>query len=262
MENFPQLDIQQDLDNLNSDNEDTSVVISEDLSAPLDTNAPMDRIFIGKPTNGKKISRPTNKKKIIIPKEELPQEIEVSDLPEGFAGHVKKEKKPLSEKQKAHLTRIRKLAAEKKAAKKAAKDAALAKVNEEHKAKSTYKKRTKIIKDVIEETPDPIDKVDKDFQKRVVKEDIEQIKKNKWQEEENQFIRFMSNMEKYEQVKAGYMAQQKAESDKKKNIELQKKKQINKAAVSQTALKKPVKNIVPKILKPPSENPYDGMFQW
>jgi len=260
MENFPQLDIQDDLDNLNSDNEDMSVVISEDLT-PLEVNAPMDRIFMGKPTNGKKVSKPTNKKKVVIQKEQIPQDIEISE--EDESKPLKKVKKPLSEKQKAHLARIRKLAAEKKAAKKAAKEEALAKVNEEHKAKNIYKKRTKQVKDVIEPAPEPIDKVDKEFQKRVVKVDPEEVKRKKWQDEEEQFIRFMSRMEKYEAVKAGYAAQQRAAADKKKRqVEAQQKKEKNKVSVSQTALKKPVKNVVPKILKPQSENPYDGIFQW
>ena len=68
MEFLPNLEIQEDLSNLDSDNEEELGrfdVIQEDLSGPLTEPSPMD-IFTGKPTNGVKIGKPTNKKRVVI----------------------------------------------------------------------------------------------------------------------------------------------------------------------------------------------------
>ena len=120
--NLPELDIQPDLDILAEDDK-------EDLG--------------GKPIH-----------------QEVKVEVEEVDLQEDpIFKKPKKQKKPPSEKQLAHLSRIRQIAKEKKALKTKAKAEALAKVNEEHKAKS-YKPRKK--------------KVELDENKRIIEEVIEE----------------------------------------------------------------------------------------
>jgi hypothetical protein len=162
-------------------------------------------------------------------------EVEEVDLQEDpIFKKPKKQKKPPSEKQLAHLARIRQLAKEKKALKTKAKAEALAKVNEEHKAKS-YKPRKKkveldenkrIIEQVTEEqtqaynektiakeyieptkiTPNESN-TPEDFNKSH-KEKVKKDKVNKEEEERNSFIQFMSNMETYKKMKTEYKAKQ------------------------------------------------------
>ena len=162
-------------------------------------------------------------------------EVEEVDLQEDpIFKKPKKQKKPPSEKQLAHLARIRQLAAEKKALKTKAKAEALAKVNEEHKAKS-YKPRKKKVeldenKRIIEEvtqqqtqaykektiakeyieptkiTPNESN-TPEDFNKSH-KEKVKKDKVNKEEEERNSFIQFMSNMETYKKMKSEYKAKQ------------------------------------------------------
>ena len=195
--NLPDLDIQPDLDILAEDDK-------EDLG--------------GKPIH-----------------QEVKVEVEEVDLQEDpIFKKPKKQKKPPSEKQLAHLARIRQLAAEKKALKTKAKAEALAKVNEEHKAKS-YKPRKKkveldenkrIIEEVIEEQtqaykektiakeyiePSKIapneSNTPEDFNKSH-KEKVKKDKVNKEEEERNSFMQFMSNMETYKKMKSEYKAKQ------------------------------------------------------
>ena len=195
--NLPELDIQPDLDILAEDDK-------EDLG--------------GKPIH-----------------QEVKVEVEEVDLQEDpIFKKPKKQKKPPSEKQLAHLSRIRQIAKEKKALKTKAKAEALAKVNEEHKAKS-YKPRKKKVeldenKRIIEEVTQQQTQAYKE--KTIAKEYIEptkitpnesntpedfnkshkeQVKKdklNKEEQERNSFMQFMSNMETYKKMKIDYKAKQ------------------------------------------------------
>lgn len=199
-------------------------------------------------------------------------EVEEVDLQEDpIFKKPKKQKKPPSEKQLAHLARIRQLAAEKKALKTKAKAEALAKVNEEHKAKS-YKPRKKkveldenkrIIEQVTEEqtqaynektiakeyieptkiTPNESN-TPEDFNKSH-KEKVKKDKVNKEEEERNSFIQFMSNMETYKKMKSEYKAKQ--------------PKPQPPPRPRQVAT--PVRREPPSILKPPEPpNPYADYF--
>ena len=199
-------------------------------------------------------------------------EVEEVDLQEDpIFKKPKKQKKPPSEKQLAHLARIRQLAAEKKALKTKAKAEALAKVNEEHKAKS-YKPRKKkveldenkrIIEQVTEEqtqaynektiakeyieptkiTPNESN-TPEDFNKSH-KEKVKKDKVNKEEEERNSFIQFMSNMETYKKMKSEYKAKQ--------------PKPQPPTRPRQVAT--PVRREPPSILKPPEPpNPYADYF--
>ena len=232
--NLPELDIQPDLDILAEDDK-------EDLG--------------GKPIH-----------------QEVKVEVEEVDLQEDpIFKKPKKQKKPPSEKQLAHLSRIRQIAKEKKALKTKAKAEALAKVNEEHKAKS-YKPRKKKVeldenKRIIEEVTQQQTQAYKE--KTIAKEYIEptkitpnesntpedfnkshkeQVKKdkvNKEEEERNSFIQFMSNMETYKKMKSEYKAKQ--------------PKPQPPPRPRQVAT--PVRREPPSILKPPEPpNPYADYF--
>ena len=194
--NLPELDIQPDLDILAEDDK-------EDLG--------------GKPIQ-----------------QEVKVEMDIEEKEDPIFKKPKKQKKPPSEKQLAHLSRIRQIAKEKKALKTKAKAEALARVNEEHKAKS-YKPRKKkveldenkrIIEEVIEEQtqaykektiakeyiePSKIapneSNTPEDFNKSH-KEKVRKDKVNKEEEERNSFIQFMSNMETYKKMKSDYKAKQ------------------------------------------------------
>ena len=181
-----------------------------------------------------------------------------------------KKKKELSEKQIAHLNKIRGMALEKRklkaAAKKEAVDKVKAQVSEEHKpkyykpkpkktpeekalekeAKKKYKKQTmeieeNNIKSVIEEsTPD-------DFvpsHKAEVKEKKEQQLFN----QQDSFNHFMGNMETYLKMRDEF------EQDKK--VQLNKKTSSKPIPVP----KKKETNVLPTILTPIEENPFSSYF--
>tara|TARA_A100001015_G_scaffold183469_1_gene204107 strand:- start:1036 stop:1737 length:702 start_codon:yes stop_codon:yes gene_type:complete len=229
--NLPELDIQPDLDILAEDDK-------EDLG--------------GKPIQ-----------------QEVKVEMDIEEKEDPIFKKPKKQKKPPSEKQLAHLSRIRQIAKEKKALKTKAKAEALAKVNEEHKAKS-YKPRKKkveldenkrIIEEVIEEqtqaykektiakeyiepskiTPNESN-TPEDFNKSH-KEKVKKDKVNKEEEERNSFMKFMSNMETYKKMKSEYKAKQPKPPPRPRTTQ-------------QVARQEP-----PSILKPPDPpNPYADYF--
>ena len=174
-----------------------------------------------------KIEQETEKVQVQVKEVDLEEEDPIFKKP-------KKQKKQPSEKQIAHLARIRQIAKEKKALKAKAKAEALAKVNEEHKAKS-YKPRKKKVE--LDENKRIIDEVKKEqtqayHEKTISKEYIEpskitpnesntpddfnkshkeKVKKDKVskeEEERNSFIQFMSNMETYKKMKSEYKAKQ------------------------------------------------------
>ena len=233
--NLPELDIQPDLDILAEDDK-------EDLG--------------GKPIH-----------------QEVKVEVEEVDLQEDpIFKKPKKQKKPPSEKQLAHLSRIRQIAKEKKALKTKAKAEALAKVNEEHKAKS-YKPRKKKVeldenKRIIEEVTQQQTQAYKE--KTIAKEYIEptkitpnesntpedfnkshkeQVKKdklNKEEQERNSFMQFMSNMETYKKMKSDYKAKQ---------------TKATPQPPPRPRTQQVVRQEPPSILKPPEPpNPYSDYF--
>ena len=166
-----------------------------------------------------------------------------------------KKKKELSEKQKAHLDRIRKLALEKKKEKQKAKQEALEKVNEEHKARSYKPRKVKKtedhkkyeektikmdIKEPREETNEKASTPD-DFVPSH-KEKLAEIKKNEENNEKMSFINFMGNMEKYLIMKDEYDREKAPKKEKKT-----------------TPQAKQTTAPIPIPLQPPS-NPYGGYF--
>jgi len=200
--------------------------------------------------------------------------VEVEEQEDPIFKKPKKVKKPPSEKQLAHLSRIRQLAAEKKALKAKAKADAMAKVNEEHKAKS-YKPRKKskassseaenkriigevrteqeqaynektIAKEYIEPskiTPNESNTPD-DFNKSH-KEKVKKDKVSKEEEDTNSFMQFMSNMETYKKMKNEY-----------KPKAPPRPKQVG--LLTET---KQIRQEPPSILRPPAPiNPYADYF--
>lgn len=188
---------------------------------------------------------------------------DVEEMEEPAEKPKKKAKKPLSEKQLAHLARIRKLAAEKKAAKVAAKKEAVAKVNEEHKAKAyderqkknyqkrsqaEYKARTKKVVDEVVQAPPADEKLDKDFlADRRAKEKA--VLDEKIKNEQMSFMNFMNNMERFEMLKSGYN-------------EAKKKKTTKAAAPSAKSVsKEKPKQVIPApLVEPPKKDPFSDYF--
>lgn len=242
MENFPQLDIQEDLAILEDMDEPVINIIEQDLSMEQVEDKPMD-IFIGKPTNNNKVSRPTNKKQVKIknPKKEM----EILNTIDEEEPPLKKIKKPLSEKQKAHLERIRAKALIKRKEKAQMKKEALEKVNEEYAAKKTYKKRTiktnPILPEETKEIKKPNNLSDEENANR-------QLKQKPKKTDDESFIDFMENMGKFQNYMVDF-----------NNTKKIKKKPI--LPVRQEKIKV-LPNPVPEILKQKSDNPYDSIFQW
>ena len=164
----------------------------------------------------------------------------------------KKKKKELSEKQKAHLERIRKLANNKRKEKAEAKKDALKKVEEEHNAKKKYQKRTKNIpveeprekNEVKKSTPD-------DF---VPSHKAQVAEKKKVQEEKSkyEFQDFMKHMEQYNFMKYVYEQEQLKNKPKAPQPQAQKPK---------PPPQKPRPKAQPVSLVPPKiDDPYGGYF--
>ena len=175
---------------------------------------------------------------------------------------IAKKKRELSQKQLDHLENCRILAKEKREAKKKAKDEALGKINEEHKAKSykpekhkakvdkEYKARTvKIVDKVVlkEETDSPtpddfIPSVKEKAHKKLVAET---------EKEQNAFVGFMMNMERYKTLKEGYKEAK------------EKKKVTQSASPTVRATAQHSTEGVPSVLEVKKElpiNPFSGFF--
>lgn len=135
-----------------------------------------------------------------------------------------KKKKELSEKQKAHLEKIRVLAQEKKQAKMKAKQEALEKVNAEHKPRSYKPKKQKKteeqkkyeertvkmdIKEPREEQKENIKNSTPDDFVKSHKEKLEKERISKEEQEKLSFMNFMGNMEKYLILKDTYETRKK-----------------------------------------------------
>ena len=174
----------------------------------------------------------------------------------------KKKKRELSQKQLDHLARMREKANEKRIAKMKAKEEALAKVNEEHAAKSykksahrkkvdkEYKAKTIKVKDEVALKPPAHSTTPPDFvPSHKEKEMAAQMAKTKGEQEA--FINFMMNMERYKVLKENYKEAKQRNSKPK--------------ATAQPA-KPPVKKEVPKAAPIPISTPqapvnkYSDMF--
>ena len=189
---------------------------------------------------------------------------EVEKVEEDTSPFVQTEpkKKELSEKQKAHLEKIRKLAFEKKAEKTKAKKEALMKVEAEHKPRS-YKPRKKKVteqakkyeertvkidikepreeKDIKTETPDDFNPTHK--------EQLENKKKKQEETEKLSFLNFMGNMEKYFILKDDY--------DRETNSKRNTKTPITQAKQSSKA--EPKQQPQPSIIQV-TQSPFDNYF--
>ena len=189
--------------------------------------------------------------------DEVEKNEQIEDSPFVSKVTETKKKKELSEKQKAHLDRIRKLALEKKKEKLKAKKEALEKVEEEHKPRSykprkkkteeekKYKEKTlKVEVNEPREQPEnnPKNSTPEDFVPSH-KENLEKQKKTKEEQEKLSFMNFMGNMEKYMILKDDY--------EKKKNV----------SRKPQPKPQQKIKQPIPVPLKPPEPvNPYSNYF--
>tara|TARA_R110000787_G_scaffold285358_1_gene400783 strand:- start:560 stop:1234 length:675 start_codon:yes stop_codon:yes gene_type:complete len=176
---------------------------------------------------------------------------------------IQKKKKELSEKQIAHLDKIRGMALEKRQVKATAKKEALQKVVETHQPKyykakpkksqaekqlekeaiAKYKKTTIPIDETIKEHV--ADKTPEDFVPEH-KEIVKQKKQNVELETQHNFNHFMGNMEKYLKLRTDY---EKA------------KQPVVKETVPHIEKPKPVKEPVPQMLTPQEpQNMYSSFF--
>ena len=239
MDKLPELSIVEDLENLECDDEEMANIVVEDLSVPLELSQPND-IFIGKPTNG--FTKPTNKdirrtKKVTKKEIEMPDEISAENSTEIEEKPIKK---PLSEKQKAHLERIRVKALEAKKEKARLKKEVKLKVDTEVKARQRKKKET------IKEP-----ELSEDFKQRLNVPSEEDMAKQKIENDQTSFHNFMTNMEKYKKWK--YEA-------KEAKMPVTKPAPVPKPAQKQVP--KPAPKLLPETVKPVVSNPYDSLFQW
>ncbi len=242
MDKLPILDIQSDISNLDSDNEEVEIVC-EDLSLPLEISKPTD-IFIGKPTN-KQVKKPmlesVKHRKIVSKREiEIPDAVadDKTDQIEDIED-IKVRKKPLSEKQRLHLERIRVKALESKMEKSRIKKEIKHRVETEVKTerKKQKEKKTEV---VVEE------KLSDDFKERLKVPSDEEKARKKIEMENHSFTNFMSNMEKYKVMKFQYKSQ------------LKQKPQPKPQPLPQPQPQPLPQTIIPK--KPKSE--YDSIFEW
>lgn len=214
------------------------VVIDEDLSKVVDYDAPLDRIFVEKPTNGKKISISSNKKRVVID----PPPVITGGLPPGFAGHEPEVEKPVkkkrvqSEKQKAHLERIRILAYEKRMENKKKKEK-IEIQSEEEKKEPEPVAEVKPDKKTIQEQKylDRMEKRRLKVEQRIIEEEKEEelklLELDRQKQENEYFEKFVKNMDKYNYLKQ-------------KNEPKQESKPV------------------PKILNTQNNNPYKNIFDW
>jgi len=173
----------------------------------------------------------------------------------------KKKKRELSQKQLDHLAKCRELAKAKREAKAKAKQEALDKVAEEHKAKSykpakhkakvdkEYKKRTIKVKDEVEIKPPDEDNTPEDFLPTEKAKRAEKVKRDT-EAEQMAFINFMTNMERYKQLKEGYK-------------EAKARKEKKSAPNANTTPKQNVKPATPinlQVKQPINDNPFSDYF--
>jgi len=169
-----------------------------------------------------------------------------------------KKKRQLTQKQLDHLAMCREKAKAKREAKKKEKEEALEAINEKHKAKhykpdqhkkkvmKEYKKKTIPVKDEIEKPKEEIDTTPADF---VPTHKAQEAKKrhNKVQDDQNAFINFMTNMERYKQLKNEY-----------KDAKERHQKKTAPSATSAPKKEPPKAEPVNLVVK--NDNPYNGYF--
>lgn len=236
MDKLPELSIVEDLATIEAEDDEPLNIVVEDLSQPLEPADASD-IFIGKPTNGN-VKMPTNKSvkrsKTVTKKEvEIPDDLVDTEVEEEI---IKPKKKPLSEKQKAHLERIRVKALEAKKEKARLKKEIKEKVEVEVKQTRQRKKKEPVKEELSQ-----------DFKKRLNVPSDEEILKKKQETEQMSFINFMSNMEKYQKIRYDYES---------------KKAQPKPQPPKPKPQPKPQNNKIPETIKPQQVNPYDSIFQW
>ena len=229
MDLLPDLAIEEDIANLGLEDNDDDDLTMEEMEgkteklpeAPIqksDKDLEHEDIFIDKPTT--KNTKP--KLKTINEEEDFDEE------KKRIIEKPKKKKKEISEKQRAHLDRIRAKALETKKAK------AKAKAEKIKEVKESFKKKPKT-------------KTDEKFEEKIENDNIERTKKEK-DKDFNSFHLFMENMNKFENMKRDYNIQQN------KKMEPRPSKPEPKPQI-----KKP--NLKPSILTPKIENdPYADWF--
>ena len=188
MDALPELDIQEDLEELDDE-------VAEEVVKEPSVAQPED-IFAGKPTNGKQAPS-------------------------------KPKKRPVSEKQKAHLDRIRVKALESKAEKQRLKKETQEKFQAEYEARKSAKKEAPPKPEPTpppEPEPQPLPEV------------------NTAAKEQSHFITFMENMERFETMK-------------------HERRMSAEARVKDLQPPKPKPKPAPEILQVP-HNPYQDAFDW
>ena len=274
MDCLPLLDIEEDLSNLLEEDtpEDKEVeeitekisetVIREDLSVPIAKTfdlSPKD-IFINKPTNG--VLRPKPKTtlstvEIETPEIETPpqkEENEEEPEPKKWIDKPVRKRKPVSEKQREHLARVRVKAFETKRIRKLERaEAKRVALEEKEKTKLERKAEPKRKKT----TPD--------FAEKMKIPSEEEVLKNRQLEERNHFIDFMTNMKKYESMRFEYDNEQKRISQERLDREKVEREKVERERLEMERLERKKTNSIPMrppdILKPP-ENPFASAFDW
>ena len=212
----------------------TAEDIEEDIEQAEEDNDP----FIKQPT-----------KELLLKQAEEPQEPPPAPV---------KKKRQLTQKQLDHLAKCREKAKEKREAKKREKEQALEAINEKHKAKhykpeqhkkkvmKEYKKKTIPVKDEVEQPPPPQDQTPEDFVPSH-KEKVKKEAKARATEEQNAFVNFMVNMERYKQLKGEYN-------------EAKARHQKKTASSANPAPKKEPPKAEPVNLVVKNDNPYNDYF--
>lgn len=255
MDKLPQLDIEADLNNLESDGEENVSIVVEDLTGDSFPKTEPQDIFVGKPTNGKtKRPAPQNIKKKVVSKSEveIPEPLqEVTDQPEEE--EEKPKKKPLSEKQRLHLEKIRAKALEAKKEKMRLKKEVKERVEVEVKKTRQRKK-----KEVAEDKG-----LSEDFKQRMKVPSDEEIQAKKKKDEEMSFINFMSNMEKYQFMRHQFEQEKQArQPPPPKPQPPAQPVQRSQPQPTPKPQRKPAPQKLPETIKPKQQNPYDELFQW
>ncbi len=222
MDLLPNLEIEEDIKNLQDcDDDDLTMeemegkteTLPEDLKRPEENkDLANGDIFIEKPTT-----------KNTIP---INDEMEFDEETKRLTEKPKKKKRPISDKQKAHLDRIR------------------AKAIETKKLKAQAKKNAiKEVKQKFKKTPKT--ELDEQFEEKMKIEKQERIKQEEYNER-NSFMNFMSNMKKFEEMKTAY--------------EITEKRQKPREPKQMKTIKEEVKPKKPLVPPTIQNDPYDDWF--
>lgn len=160
---------------------------------------------------------------------------------------TKKPKKPLSDKQRAHLTKARAKAQEKAKLKRDMKNALEAKVLEELKKPEPTPK-----------PPPPPHQLDEDFKERMKIPTDEEALETKRALEEGEFFRFHARMKKYEAFQNYLKSEEEQEQAQKRYYTKVPPKPISPRKPT-TPPPEPRRE---SLIKPIPRNPYDSLFDW